>query len=139
MTVKDIRPALRAFLLGDGALSTIVGGARVYPVKMPQGVTAASLVYNLISEVGDVHNAGPDGLCSTRIQVDAYATTADAAMTLANEVKDRLFGYRGTMGTGGTAVEVQGIFLGGTGRTEFDDAAQMHRVGRDFLVWFWDR
>ncbi|KQZ00900.1 hypothetical protein ASD45_08535 [Pseudolabrys sp. Root1462] len=139
MTVKDIRPALRAFLLADSVISTAVGGARVYPTKMAQGVTAESLVYNLISEVGDVHTEGPDGLCSARIQVDAYATTADAAMALALQVKDRLFGYRGTMGSGGNAVTVQGVFLGGTGRTEFDDIAQMHRVSRDFLVGFEDR
>lgn len=139
MSVKDIRLALRAFLLGASDIAAATGNARVYPVKMPQGVTATSLVYNLISEVGDVHNAGPDGLCSSRIQIDAYATTADVAMALALSVKDRLFGYRGTMGSGGTAVEVQGIFLGGTSRTEFDDVAGLHRVGRDFVVWFWDR
>jgi hypothetical protein len=43
------------------------------------------------------------------------------------------------MGAGGAAVEVQGIFLGGASRTEFDDAAALQRVGRDFIVWFWDR
>lgn len=138
MSLKDIRPAFRDFLLDDSAIAAAVT-TRVYPVKMPQGITQASLVYNLISEVGDVHNAGPDGLCQARIQVDAYATSADAAMALALAVKGRLFGYRGTMGSGGSAVEVQGVFLGGSSRTEFDDAAGLHRVSRDFVVWFWDR
>jgi hypothetical protein len=139
MTVKDIRPALRAFLLGDSGIASAVGNSRVYPVKLPQGVTAASLVYNLVSEVGDASNSGPDGLCQARVQIDAYATTADTAKALALLVKGRLFGASGTWGAGAAAVEVKGVFLGGSSRTEFDDASQLHRVGRDFLIWFWDR
>lgn len=138
MAIKDIRPALRAFLLADATIAAVVS-TRVYPVKLPQGTNTASLVYNLISEVGDAHNEGPDGLCSARIQIDAYAPTADAADVLARAVKERLFGYRGTMGTGGSAVEVKGVFIGGSARSDFDDEAKMHHFGRDFIVSFWDR
>lgn len=139
MTIKDIRPALRAFLLADATISSSVGGSRIYPVKLAQGISTASLVYNLISEVGEAHNEGPDGLCSARIQIDAYAPTADAADALARAVKERLFGYRGTMGSGGSAVEVKGVFLGGSARSDYDDEAKMQHFGRDFIVWFWDR
>lgn len=139
MTVKDIRPALRTFLLADSGVAAAVGSSRIYPVVLQQGVMQASLVYNLVSEVGDAHNEGPDGLCQARVQVDAYAADPDAAMALALLVKDRLFGASGTWGAGDDAVEVKGAFLGGSSRTEFDTAAKLHRVGRDFLIWFWDR
>jgi hypothetical protein len=33
MTLNDIRPALRTFLLADSALSAAVGAKRIYPVQ----------------------------------------------------------------------------------------------------------
>lgn len=108
--MKDIRPALRAFLVADPAIEALVKTGtttRIYPVKMPQGVTATSIVYNDISSQTGLHNEGSDGLTSTRIQIAAWALTADAAQALALAIKNRLHGYQGYMGSGGSHVWVQ--------------------------------
>src|SRR5690606_11030420 len=104
MPLKDIRPALRAFLVADSAIEALAKTGtttRIYPVKMPQGVTTTSLVYNEISGETGLHNEGSDGLASVRMQLTAWATSADAAHALFLAVKERLHGYAGVMGSGG--------------------------------------
>jgi HK97 gp10 family phage protein len=73
MPLADIRPALRAFLLADPIVSIAVGGERIYPTVLPQGIKSPSLVYNVISEVTDHTTEGASGLVMVRMQVDAYA------------------------------------------------------------------
>jgi hypothetical protein len=138
VSLKDIRPALRAFLLADAAISSAVGASRIYPDEMPQGVTATSLVFQEISNVGDHHMQGPSGLARPRMQVTAWATTRDAAYALGLLVKDRLDGYVGVMGTGGDAVTVQGVFFDNS-RNLKDDAASLYGRQQDFIIWFEER
>ncbi|WP_441280508.1 tail completion protein gp17 [Tardiphaga sp. 862_B3_N1_1] len=133
--MKDLRPALRAFLLGDAAISTAVGGARLFPIKMPQGTKVASIVYSRISGRGDHHMMGPSGLGRPRYQIDAWAPSADAAVSLADLVKVRLDGFRGVMGSGQAAVVVQGVFLADE-REDYDDTVTMNRLSRDYFIDF---
>lgn len=130
--MKDIRPALREFLLGD---STIVGlvVARVFPTVLPQGTKLASIVYTRISGAGDYHMQGASGYVRPRIQIAAWAKDPDAAVTLANAVKTRLDGYSGDMGSGSNLVKVQGVFLLDE-REMYDDQVQMFGVMRDFAI-----
>jgi hypothetical protein len=130
--VKDIRKALRSFLLADAAIVAVIVD-RVYALRIPQGIKSSSIVVTRISGPGDYHLQGPSGLMSARIQVDAWATTADAATTLANLVKDRLDGYRGTVGTGGNIITVHGVFVADL-REDYDDDAELYRSGRDYFV-----
>jgi len=130
--VKDIRKALRSFLLADAAIVAVVVD-RVYALRIPQGVKASSIVVTRVSGPGDYHLSGPSGLINARIQIDAWAITADAAATLANLVKDRIDGYRGTMGTGGNIITVHGVFVADL-REDYDDEAELYRSGRDFFV-----
>lgn len=130
--VKDIRPALRAFLLADASIAAVVG-TRIYPIKIPQGVAAASLVYTKVSARPDHHMSGASGLARPRLQLDAWAPTADAALWLADLVRERLDGYSGTMGSGGAAVTVQGVFFADE-REDFDDAANLFRMSRDYFI-----
>lgn len=130
--MKDVRKAIRAFLLADAPIVAVVVN-RVYALKIPQGITSPSIVQTRISGPGDYHLQGPSGLISLRVQLDAWAGTADAAASLANLVKDRLDGYRGTMGTGGDAVTVHGVFVADL-REDYDDEAQLYRSGRDFFI-----
>jgi len=131
----DLRPALRAFLLADAGISAVVGGARIFPVVLPQGVKLASVVYTRVSSIGDHHMQGPSGLARPRYQIDAYAPEPNDAASLANLIKDRLDGYQGLMG----AINVQGVFLD----TERDDyhapPVNLHRVSVDYLIWFEER
>lgn len=143
MTIKDIRPALRTFLLADAgiAAATLIAGSspakwNVYPVKMPQGVSATSIVYNRISGLGDLHNEGPSGLTRPRIQIDCWATSHDAAVVLANLVKERLDGYKGMMGS----VDVQGVIF--ESERDVENATitpALFGLSRDYFFWYEER
>lgn len=138
MALKDIRIALRAYLLANGAVSALVGGSRIYPSKLPQGVTATSLVFNEISGAGDHHMQGASGLAQVRMQLGAWAQTADAAHALFLAVKEALDGYRGPMGSGDFEVQVQGVFID-SWRDVDDTAANLRGKLADYLIWYAER
>lgn len=131
---KDIRPALRAYLLADSGVAAVVA-TRIYPIKIPQGVNQSSIVYSRISGRGDYHMGGPSGLAMPHYQIDAWAPKADDATALANLIKDRIDGFRGVMGTGPAAVTVQGVFLIDE-REDYDDTVKLHRMSRDYAIDF---
>jgi hypothetical protein len=131
MPLKDIRPALRSCLLADAAIAAVVG-SRVHSVRLPSGVPAGpSIVYNLITESTDRHMTGPSGLVISRFQIDAWATSADAANNLGLLIKERLDGFRGTV----ESVVIQGIFSEDA-RNDYDSAANAHRAQRDYFVTY---
>lgn len=132
MPVHDIGQALRALLLADSAVATAVGNIRIFPTVLPQNETRASLVYNRISEVVGLHMKGADWLTSTRIQLDAWAPSRDAAMALANHALLVLHGYRGSIGS--PAVPIQQIELQAAGGDQFDSSSKLYGVGRDYMV-----
>jgi hypothetical protein len=133
--MKDIRLALRSFLLADASIAAAVG-VRVYPIKLPQGTTAVSIVYNRISGGGDYHLQGLSGFAHHRFQIDAWASTANAATSLADLIRDRIDGYRGDMGTDSPpVVTVHGIFMADQ-REDYDDEAKLHRMSRDYFIDF---
>lgn len=134
--MKDIRPALRAFLVADPAIEALVktgSTTRIYPIKMPQGVTATSIVYNDISAQTGLHNEGSDGLTSIRMQIAAWATTADAAQALALAIKNRLHGYAGLMGSGATEVNVQ-LARFDSWRDQDDTVANLRGKVADYFI-----
>jgi Protein of unknown function (DUF3168) len=142
MALKDIRSALRRFLLADPAIAAIVGtNNRIYPVRLPQGQRLPSIVYSRVSGMGDHHMQGASGLSSPRFQIDAWAPTIDEAANLADLVQERIDGYRGPMpNTGSPAddVEVQGVFLDNE-RDDYQSDIDMNRVSRDYIVWYEER
>ncbi len=129
--MKDIRPALRSFLLADPAVNTLVGGSRIHHVMLPQGQVEPSVVYSKISEFGDYHLAGDSGLGHMRMQFDSWAQSSDAATQLSNAVYDRLSGAAALMDT----VDVLGVFVD-LGRDDYDGVAKMFRSSRDFMIWY---
>ena len=142
MTLADVRHGLRAYLLGDSAISIVVGATRIYPIKLPQGQILPSIVYSRISGLGDHHMEGPSGLARPRIQIDCWAQSADAADNLARLVKDRIDGFRGAMPWGENspeeAIQVQGIFFESE-REDYDDAVKLYRSSKDYFVWYEER
>lgn len=139
--IKDIRPALRAFLLADPQISAMVGGQRIFPLRLPQGIREPSIVYRRITEVGDHHMKGPSGLTGPRMQIDCWAPDPDQAEQLANLVKARLDGYRGPMAAPGSppdVIAVQGIFFDSS-RDDYDGTAELYRVSRDYFVMYEER
>lgn len=134
MTIKDLGPGLREFLLASAPIAAVVM-ARVFPERMPQNTRATSIVYQRISGAFSYTTAGPSGLVGPRYQIDAWAVSGDDALALANLIKERIDGYRGLMGTGGNAVDVRGVFLADD-RSDYDDQVQMNRVSRDYFVHY---
>lgn len=134
MTILDIRPALRSFLIADAGISSAVGGNRVYPLRLPQGDQGPSIVYQRISDVGDHHMDGPTGLARPRFQIDAWAQTADAASSLANLIKNRLDGHKGATGS----TTIQGAFFDSM-REGYDPESKLFYVGQDFFIWYAER
>ena len=140
---KDIRLSLFSFLMADSGIYAAVegnktrqqGGSRIFPIKIPQGVNAASIVYTRISGAGIYHMGGPSGLAMPRYQIDAWAPKVDDATTLANLIKIRIDGFQGVMGSGLAAVKVQGVFLLDE-REDYDDTVKLHRVSRDYAIDF---
>jgi hypothetical protein len=132
--MKDLRPALRTYLLDDPAIAAVVDN-RVFVSIIPQGETRASIVVSLISGRGDHHMEGASGLARPRLQIDAWAPDADVATALGNAVRDRIDGFSGVMGEGDAAVAVQGVFLADE-RDGYDDTTKLHRLGRDYFVNF---
>lgn len=132
--MKDVRVALRQFLLADTGIAAKVA-SRVFPLVMPQGTKETSIVYTRISGKSGHHMGGRDGLAFIRMQIDAWAMSADEAAALADLVKDRLDGYRGVMGSGDASVTVQGVFFEDE-RENYDDAVKMSRMSRDYFIDF---
>jgi hypothetical protein len=133
MSLADIRAGLRTALLSDAAVAALVV-ARIYPVKLPQGIIATSLVYNEISGIGDHHMQGPSGLARVRMQIGAWAQTADAAHALFLAVKEAIDGYQGLMGT----VVVQGCFID-SWRDIDDTVANLRGKVADYMIHYAER
>lgn len=142
MTIKNLQPALRTFLLSDGAISTAVGTSRIYPIKIAQGVKDPSVVYNIVSEQTDQHMLGASGLVSVRYQIDAWALTNDLAQNLANLVKNKIDGFRGRWAYGTNSprdyIAVQGVFSQNS-RTNYDDVLMLIGVSRDYIISYSER
>jgi len=136
--MKDIRPAIRSFLLGDPTVSALVGGFRIHNIRLPQGQVDPSLVLNRVSETADYTMKEDSSLSSVRMQCDSWAQTADQANDLASATRDRLSGYRGPMVANSEAVEVRGVFVVSE-LDGYDDVTKLYRLSRDFNVWYLTR
>ncbi len=140
--MKDIRPALRAFLLGDplinAAIKTDDTHFRIFPIRLPQGEIRASIVYNRITGMGDNKMDGRTGLSRPRFQIDCWAQSADAANSLANLVKDRIDGFRGQWAYGSNSpqdyVFIQGVFYESE-RDAYDEDSNLYSLSRDYFIW----
>lgn len=141
MPIKDIRPALRAILLGDVDVSNVVG-VRVYPALLPQGVTNPSIVYNIVTEHTDYHMNGPSGLKTDRIQIDCWSQQPDQAVALANDVEDVLSGFSGTVSFGSISpqesVVIHAVFQD-TANDIYDPTSKMYSKQRDYFFWYYDQ
>jgi hypothetical protein len=141
MSIIDIGPGLRAYVLADAAIAAIVG-ARMYATQMPQGETKASIVFTLVSDIGDHHMLGPSGLARPRYQIDAWSTNLDEAKALGNLIKARIDGYQGLFLWGSNSpqdqVKVRGIFFD-TARDLYESAGKFFGRSQDFIIWYAER
>lgn len=132
-------------LLADAAvLAAVTTGdspdvRRIYPAILPQGITAPSIVQNLITEGIGYFMQGDDALMQARVQLDAWALTQDLAVSLAGKVFDRMSGFSGTVVYGSNSpqdsIVVQAVFHN-QGRDDYDDGSKMFVRRRDYILWF---
>jgi hypothetical protein len=144
MTLVDVRFGLVELLTSNASINAIVGGTptRIFPVKMKQGETRDSIVYNRISEFETYKMDGPSGLVSARYQLDAWSRSTDDATVLANLVKELFGGFHGQIvfdpPSPTNFVNVQLIEVI-DGRDDYDNETLMYRVGKDYFVWYEER
>jgi len=84
---------LRTRMLTSSALSTKVGGTRIFPLIKPQGIIADSVVSQRISAVRDIYHGGITGLVQSRFQFTCISATPDGAKALAADVVAILHGW----------------------------------------------
>lgn len=142
--MKDLRPAVRSYLLGDAGIAaavTAAGVARIFPTVLPQGITLPSIVQNQITETTDYNIRGPSTLGNVRIQIDCWSDTLDGSVVLGDLVNTRLSGFFGSISWGSNSppqsVLINGIFAE-TARDGYDSRAFLYSRRRDFVVWYND-
>lgn len=125
-----IGPELRTYLLADASILATVG-QRIYPIRLPQNPTLPAITYLKVSGLRHYKTNGPQNLSRPRVQIDCWATTYAAALSLAEDVRQALEGYSGAMGT----KTVQGTFFENE-QEFFEDEPLYYRHSRDYFVWF---
>lgn len=138
--MKDIRPALHALLASSPTVASLVGSPRrIFPVLLPQGERRASVVYNRITGIFQHQMSGSADLLQNIVQFDSVSELPDDADLLARAVHDVLNGARGEVFYGSASpqesVVIRGIF-GTNVRDLYDSVTKLHRMARDFSVWY---
>ena len=126
------RESLRAHLAGDGTISGLVG-ERIYPIRLPEGTEGPSakpaLVYMRpgINDETDL-SSGDGSLQRVRVQVDAWASSAEVANQLGELVRVRMQS---------ATVAANSFVLGAAfGQDDYDFEAKLFRYMNDFTVWY---
>jgi hypothetical protein len=108
-----------ARLKADTAVSAIVG-TRIRPLEAPQGDSYPLIVFRKVSDVPDYAMGGQSGLSEARIQIHCWAQDAPGggsagaygqAKALAEAVRLRLSGWRGTVTVGADSIVIDHIGL----------------------------
>lgn len=137
-TLFDLGPALRAILLADAGVSTLLD-ERVYRSVLPQNPSVPAVSFVEVSAQGDHHNAGPSGLASVRVQFNCWGATPDAAYQLGLKVKAALDGLKDDVAYGSNSPQdvltVRGVFFQSS-QDLYDDEAKLHYRAMDFIVWY---
>lgn len=120
---------LRSFLLADSTISSLIG-SRFYPGELPQDATLPAIVYSTISGYRPQSQEGPSGIVRLRIQIDCWAETYAGAEALAEAVRLRLNGYRGSAGSG----EIKGAFFDSE-RDLSDSETDRKARSVDYMIW----
>ena len=129
MTYQTLEVGLRAFLLQQAGIATLVG-ARVYPDILPQAPTYPAITLLRIASTRTFVHAGASTLARVRFQIDCWGRTYSQAHDLGDTIRRSMNGYRGSF----QGTEVPGAFL----RAEHDlyePDGDVHRLSQDWEVW----
>jgi hypothetical protein len=128
--MPDLQAGLRTRLLANATVATAVG-TRVTWVDRPQASALPAIVLQTISDPRPAHLKGHDGSRMTRVQMDVFAATYAAALSLARAaiaalkdpatVSGKVFGKTFVDGQRDLSEDVGGTLV--------------HRQSVDLLVW----
>jgi hypothetical protein len=107
-------------------LSGLAGGY-VYPDTVPDGTPLPHIIFASVVDVPS--NTADDfaaGIANSRVQVDVYEATRDAARTLADTVK-------ATMAAAAVAHTLSNVCL--SSRPLYESDVKQYRVAIDFSCW----
>jgi hypothetical protein len=123
--------ALRDYLLTNTALVALVG-QKIRWVVSSQSDAGSRVVLAKVSSVPVYHTSGQSDLAESRVQVDCYAETALAALSIARAVKAAI------PKAPFTASGIDFSLFQLSERQSYEDPTpshRVHRVGIDFQVW----
>lgn len=86
----SIGGSLKNYLKSRGPIATMIGvddNARIYELKIKQGVSLPSIRYEIFRGSSNQHLSGISGIATNRIQIDAYAETEEDAYRLAELIR----------------------------------------------------
>lgn len=123
--------AVRAILVADPGFAAL-GGARVYPLRLPQSPTYPSVTYQRVSEATSLRTLeGETGRIDARLQIDTWATDPDSAANVAAAIYAALSDY------GGTSL---GVLIHNCRRDSqqqyYEDEPGLYRVIQDWIVTY---
>lgn len=129
-----MQEALHQLLSGDAGIA-IHFSDRINWSRRPQEDTEyPACMLTRVSSVPEYHSGGTASLASSRVQVDTWAETYEAAALAARAIKSLMSGYSGTV----AGVGFQGCFLEGErdfADEELDANRRLFRVSQDFIIW----
>ncbi|RAH99196.1 DUF3168 domain-containing protein [Acuticoccus sediminis] len=124
-------------LLADPGVRASVGD-RVTPVTRPQGVTLPAIVVQTISGRRGYAMSGPDGLITSRVQLDAWGRRYADAKTAARGAIRALSGLSGEIAGvafGGVFVDGEDDSLDAGSNSQSGQPERYYRTRVDFIIW----
>ena len=125
----EAEEAVRTILADDASVADLVS-ARIYPGRLPQGVTLPAIVYQRISAVRLNDLSGPSGFARPRVQLDLWASTYSGVKALARVVRQALDGYSGEVDGFGVADAILDEEL-----DLYEPGVDDYRVVQDYFIW----
>ncbi len=123
-----IEKGLVSFILDQSDITAHISN-RIYPVMLPQGYNLPALSYQRISGDRLQGLTGPVNKGHPRIRIYCFAHTYSKVKQLAEDVRQSLDGYSGTMGS----VQVGNVTIEGE-RDDFEETTEIYRVIQEYLI-----
>lgn len=111
---------LRALLVADAGVGTLVSDDNINPVKRPQSYAAPAIVMERLSLTPINGLRGSEGLDGSRVLVDCLTTSYTTARALAAAV-------RAALEAGGALLENE--------QDDYDPQTETFRVSQQWFIW----
>lgn len=126
---------IKDFLLDDADVRSYATGG-IWPSRVPRGTTGRTIVLQTITTQRQYSLTNEVGQSQFTYQIDCYGETPYHAWQLFEHVRNRLSGYRGTLGD--NAIQGTAILSERELSEEPEDASDkwIHRYSADFQFFY---